>query len=112
LSLCPTTCQACYVSDLTNLQSTLSTSEITAYQPNYYILTAADQLHIKVLQGLFNDAIPSLAAWSTATNCTYAGAAIALCGAKYADAILDGACGTTTHGIRRHSAREGRISSR
>jgi hypothetical protein len=96
LSLCPTTCQACYVSDLTNLQSTLSTSEITAYQPNYYILTAADQLHIKVLQGLFNDAIPSLAASSTATNCTYAGAAITLCGAKYADAILDGACGTTT----------------
>jgi hypothetical protein len=93
LSLCPTTCQACYVSDLTNLQSSLSTSEITSYQPNYYILTAADQLHIKVLQGLFNDAIPSLAAASTATNCTYA---VALCGSKYADAILDGACGTTT----------------
>ncbi|MGH7779483.1 MAG: hypothetical protein ACREQR_06635 [Candidatus Binataceae bacterium] len=84
------------MSDLTNLQSLLKTSTITSYQPNYYILTAADQLHIKVLQGLFNDAIPSLAAPSTTTNCTYAGVAIALCGSKYADAMLDGACGTTT----------------
>ena len=95
-----------------NLQSTLSTSEITAYQPNYYILTAADQLHIKVLQGLFNDAIPSLAAASTATNCTYAGAPIALCGSKYAGAILDGACGTTTPWNPATFCREGRISSR
>jgi hypothetical protein len=96
LSECPTSCQACYVSDLTNLQTTLSTSAITSYQPNYYILNAADQLHIKVLQGLFNDAIPSLAAPSSATNCTYSGAPIALCGSKYAGAMLDGACGTTT----------------
>jgi hypothetical protein len=96
LSLCPTTCQACYVDDLTNLKTSLNTSTITSYQPNYYILDAAQQLHIKVLQGLFNDAIPSLAAPSTATDCTYSGASIALCGSKYADAILDGACGTTT----------------
>jgi hypothetical protein len=66
------------------------------YQPNYYILTAADQLHIKVMQGLFNDAIPSLAKPSTAADCFYAGASITLCGSKYADAILDGACGATT----------------
>jgi hypothetical protein len=52
LSQCPSSCQACYVSDLTNLQSMLGTSTITAYQPNYYILTAADQLTIKVIQGL------------------------------------------------------------
>jgi hypothetical protein len=96
LSLCPTSCQSCYVSDLTNLESSLHVSAITSYQPNYYILTAADQLHIKVLQGLFNDAIPSLAKPSTATDCTYAGTSIALCGSKYAGAILDGACGTTT----------------
>ncbi len=96
LSLCPSSCQTCYVDDLTNLQSSLSTSTITSYQPNYYVLTAADQLHIKVLQGLFNDAITSLAASSTATNCTYAGSPIALCGSKYAGAMLDGACGTTT----------------
>jgi hypothetical protein len=96
LSLCPTSCQSCYVGDLTNLQTSLNVSTITSYQPNYYILTAADQLHIKVLQGLFNDAIPSLAKSSTATDCTYAGAAIALCGTKYAGAILDGACGTAT----------------
>jgi hypothetical protein len=96
LSQCPTSCQSCYVSDLTNLQSSLSASTITSYQPNYYILSAASQLHLKVLQGLFNDAIPSLAAPATATNCTYSGAPIALCGSKYAGAILDGACGTTT----------------
>ncbi len=96
LSLCPTACQSCYVGDLTNLQSSLKSSAITSYQPNYYILTAAKQLHIKVLQGLFNDAIPSLAAPSTATNCTFSGAPIALCGSKYAGAMLDGACGTTT----------------
>jgi exo-beta-1,3-glucanase (GH17 family) len=96
LSLCPKSCQSCYVSDLTNLQSSLNTSSITSYQPNYYILTAAKQLHIKVIQGLFNDAIPSLAAANTATNCTYAGSPIKLCGSKYAGALLDGACGTTT----------------
>ncbi len=96
LSLCPTSCQSCYVSDLTNLQTSLSASTITSYQPNYYILTAAAQIHIKVLQGTFNDAIPSLAAPNTATNCTFSGAPIALCGSKYTDAILDGACGTTT----------------
>jgi hypothetical protein len=96
LSLCPASCQACYVSDLTNLRSSLQVSMITQYQPNYYILTAASQLHIKVVQGLFNDAIPSLAASSTATNCTYSGFAIGLCGSKYADAMLDGACGIKT----------------
>lgn len=94
--MCPTLCQACYDNDLINLQSSLSVSTITAYQPNYYILTAAHKHNIKVLQGLFNDAITSLATPSTATNCTYAGAPIALCGSKYADAMLDGACGTTT----------------
>jgi hypothetical protein len=66
LSLCPTSCQRCYVSDLTNLQTSLKASTITSYQPNYYILTAANQRHI------------------------------ALCGSKYAGAMLDGACGTTT----------------
>jgi hypothetical protein len=96
LSLCPTSCQSCYVSDLGNLKGSLNVSTITVYQPNYYILTAADQLHIKVMQGLFNDAIPSLAKPSTDTDCTYAGRPIALCGSKYADAILDGACDTTT----------------
>jgi hypothetical protein len=96
LSLCPTTCQACYVSDLSNLKSQLIVSTITSYQPNYYILTAAQQLNINVMQGLFNDAIPSLAADDSATNCTYAGAPIALCGSKYAGAMLDGACGTST----------------
>jgi hypothetical protein len=63
---------------------------------NYYILKAAKRLDIKVLQGLYNDAIPSLAAPDSATNCVFAGAPISLCGSRYADAILDGACGTAT----------------
>lgn len=96
LSLCPASCQSCYANDLTNLKSSLKVSTITSYQPNYYILTAAAGLKIKVMQGLFNDAIPSLAAPDSATNCTFAGSPIALCGSKYADAILDGACGTAT----------------
>jgi hypothetical protein len=96
LSTCPRSCQACYNNDLANLKSSLGVSTITSYQPNYYILTTAQNLNLKVLQGLFNDAIPSLAAPDTATNCTYAGAPIALCGSKYAGALLDGACGTTT----------------
>ena len=96
LSLCPSSCQACYDSDLANLKKSLSVSTITSYQPNYYILKAAKRLDMKVLQGLYNDAIPSLAALDSATNCVFAGAPIALCGSLYADAILDGACGTTT----------------
>jgi len=96
LSLCPTSCRACYDSDLANLKTSLSVSTITSYQPNYYILAAAKRLDLKVLQGLYNDAIPSLAAPDAATNCTFAGAPIGLCGSRYAAAILDGACGTTT----------------
>jgi hypothetical protein len=96
LSLCPASCQTCYVNDLTNLQTSLKVSAITAYQPNYYILTAADNLQIRVMQGLFNDAIPSLAAADSATNCSFAGSPIALCGSKYAGAMLDGASGTAT----------------
>src|SRR5208282_6872360 len=38
LSLCPTSCRACYDSDLANLKRSLSVSTITSYQPNYYIL--------------------------------------------------------------------------
>ncbi|HUB65313.1 MAG TPA: hypothetical protein VL996_12875 [Methylocella sp.] len=96
LSTCPASCQTCYNNDLGNLETQLKISAITVYQPNYYILTAAQQLNIIVMQGLFNDAIPSLAAPDSATNCSYAGSPIALCGSKYAGAILDGACGTTT----------------
>ncbi len=96
LSTCPTACQACYNDDLANLKSSLEVSTITSYQPNYYILTTAQNLKMKVFQGLFNDAIPSLAASDSATDCTFAGQPIALCGSKYAGALLDGACGTTT----------------
>ena len=96
LSTCPRSCQNCYNADLTHLKNSLGVSTITSYQPNYYILTTAEHLQLKVLQGLFNDAIPSLAAPDNATNCSFAGQPIDLCGAKYAGALLDGACGTTT----------------
>src|SRR5215472_802865 len=61
LSTCPSSCQSCYNGDLANLKNSLGVSTITSYQPNYYILTTAQNLKIKVLQGTFNDAIPSLA---------------------------------------------------
>jgi hypothetical protein len=96
LSTCPRSCQNCYNADLANLKNSLGISTITSYQPNYYILTTAEHLKLKVLQGLFNDAIPSLAAPDNATNCSFAGQPIDLCGAKYGGALLDGACGTTT----------------
>jgi hypothetical protein len=96
LSTCPRLCQACYDDDLKNLQTSLNVSAITSYQPNYYILRTAQARGMKVLQGLFDDAIPSLAASDSSTNCTFSGAPIALCGTKYAGAMLDGACGTTT----------------
>ncbi len=96
LSFCPASCQTCYNDDLTFLQNNLNVSTITAYQPNYYILTAAHNLNVHVMQGLFNDAIPSLAAPNSATNCTFAGSPIPLCGSNYAAAMLDGACGATT----------------
>jgi hypothetical protein len=96
LSTCPSSCQNCYNDDLANLKNSLDLSTITSYQPNYYVLTTAQNLNIKVLQGLYNDAIPSLAAADSATDCTFAGQPIKLCGSKYAGALLDGACGTTT----------------
>ncbi len=96
ISLCPASCQKCYDADLANLKDKLAVTTITSYQPNYYILTTAQKLAIKVLQGTFNDAIPSLAAASNSTHCFFSGQPIALCGPKYADAIIDGACGTTT----------------
>jgi hypothetical protein len=96
LSTCPRSCQHCYNTDLANLENSLAVSTITSYQPNYYILTAAQHLKLQVLQGLFNDAIPSLATADSATNCTFAGQPIELCGSKYAGALLGGACGTST----------------
>lgn len=96
LSTCPSSCQNCYNNDLTNLKNSLGVLTITSYQPNYYILTTAQNLKLKVLQGLYNDAIPSLAAPDSATNCTFSGQPIKLCGSKYAGALIDGACGTAT----------------
>src|SRR5215469_14792260 len=51
LSTCPSSCQKCYNDDLANLRDSLGVSTITSYQPNYYILTTAQNLKMRVLQG-------------------------------------------------------------
>src|SRR3990172_5756173 len=91
LSNCPICCQQCYDSDFATLKS-LGLGAITIYQPNIYILTAAQNAGIKVILGTFNDAIPSLAMSDSETDCTYGGTPLLLCGSKYADALLDVAC--------------------
>ena len=96
LSNCPTRCQQCYDTDLRKLKTSLSPAAITVYQPNYYILHSASNLHLKVVQGLFNDAIQGLAASDTSTSCEFAGAPLAFCGTKYAKALIDGACFDTS----------------
>ncbi|HEY7536165.1 MAG TPA: hypothetical protein VH878_09525, partial [Thermodesulfobacteriota bacterium] len=95
LSLCPNLCQACYNGDL-NVIKSLGVGAIIIYQPNIYILTAAQSAGIKVILGTFNDAIPSLAMPDSETDCTYAGAPLFLCGSKYAEALIFGACIDTT----------------
>ncbi|MGH7802612.1 MAG: hypothetical protein ACREOW_18640 [Thermodesulfobacteriota bacterium] len=95
LTSCPTCCQQCYVGDFATLK-TLGVGAITIYQPNIYILTAAQNAGTKVILGTFNDAVPSLAMPDSETDCTYAGTPLFLCGSKYADALLDGACIDTT----------------
>jgi hypothetical protein len=42
-----------------------------------------------VLQGLYNDAIPNLASPDNATNCTFAGQPIELCGSHSGPEILN-----------------------
>ena len=95
LSNCASSCQACYTSDLGTIKS-LNVGTITIYQPNYYILTAAQNAGIKVVLGLYNDSVPGLAASSGSTNCTYGGAAFPYCGANYATAMFNGICGNIT----------------
>ncbi len=68
LDNCPATCQACYDSDLTTIKNTLSVDTITIYQPNYYILTAAENKGVKAILGLFNDSVAALAARQCSNN--------------------------------------------
>lgn len=96
LNNCPANCQACYTADIGTTKSTLKTGAITIYQPNYYILKAAQTSGIKVVLGLFDDSAQGLAQSDTATNCTYSGFAFPYCGTNYAQALFNGACGSCT----------------
>ena len=95
LSNCAMSCQACYTSDLNKIKS-LDIGTITIYQPNYYILTAAQNAGIKVVLGLYDDSVNGLAASNSATNCTYSGAPFPYCGTNYATALFGGTCGNIT----------------
>jgi exo-beta-1,3-glucanase (GH17 family) len=95
LSSCAANCQMCFNSDLSTIKS-LNVGTITIYQPNYYILTAAQSSGIKVVLGLYDDSVSGLAASNSATNCTYGGAPFPYCGTAYATALFNGACGNVT----------------
>jgi hypothetical protein len=96
LSNCPTNCQACYNGDIATIQNTLKVGAITIYQPNYYILKAAQTAGVKVVLGLFDDSVQGLAQPNSATNCTYSGFPFPYCGTSYAQALFNGACGSCT----------------
>lgn len=95
LSSCAANCQACFNSDLSTISS-LKVGTITIYQPNYYLLKAADSAGVKVVLGLYNDSVSGLAQPDAATNCTYGGQPFPYCGTKYATALFGGTCGNIT----------------
>lgn len=96
LSGCPDRCQSCFDQDLAALKSNLQVGTITVYQPNYYILKAAQAQGLKVLLGTFNDSVLALTKSSSgSTDCTFAGFP-ALCGDGVVASMIDGACGATT----------------
>ena len=95
LSSCAANCQACFTADLHTIR-TLKVGTITIYQPNYYILTAAQSSGIKVVLGLYDDSVSGLAQPNTATNCTYGGQPFPYCGTNYATALFNGTCGNVT----------------
>jgi len=94
LALCPPRCQACFDADLNQMKG-LGIGAITIYNPNWYALTAAQKVGMKVLLGTFNDTLAGLARPDAPSGCTYSGGATA-CGATYARYVLDGACGSTS----------------
>jgi len=96
LNNCPANCQACYDADIGTIKNTLHAGTITIYQPNYYILQAAQSSGLKVILGLFDDSAAGLAQPDSATNCTYSGFPFPFCGTKYAQALFNGACGSCT----------------
>jgi exo-beta-1,3-glucanase (GH17 family) len=76
--------------------SSLKVGTITIYQPNYYILKAAQTSGIKVVLGLYNDSVSGLAQPDSMTNCTYGGQPFPYCGTTYATALFNGACGNVS----------------
>lgn len=96
LSGCPDRCQACFDQDLSQLKTNLQVGTLTVYQPNYFILKAAQSQGLKVLLGIFNDSVLALTKPDTGnTDCTFAGFP-ALCGDGVVASLIDGACGPTT----------------
>ncbi len=95
LSSCEQNCQACFNSDLSTMKS-LNVGTITIYQPNYYILTAAQNAGIKVVLGLYDDSVIGLAGCTVGSNCTYGGSQFPYSGTSYANAMFNGACGNIT----------------
>jgi hypothetical protein len=92
LNTCPARCQQCYDDDLAFIRRQLKVNTITIYAPNYHILKAAHQLGMKVIVGLYNDAVLGLATPANQTNCSSGGTPLYLCGSRYAAALIDGAC--------------------
>ncbi len=98
LSTCPARCQKCYSDDLAFIQRELRVNTIAIYQPNYYIMKAAQQLGMKLVVGVLNDAVLWLATPATERNCSYGGTNLELCGSNYASALIDGVCIGTAGG--------------
>jgi hypothetical protein len=98
LNTCPARCDQCYSDDLSLIRRELKVNTITIYAPNYHILKAAQRLGMKVILGLYNDAVLGLAMPASQANCSSGGTALYLCGSKYASALIDGACSDRSGG--------------
>jgi hypothetical protein len=92
LLTCPARCEQCFSDDLSFIQRALRVNTIAIYQPNHYIVRAAQRLGMKVVVGLFNDSILGLSTPASQTNCEHGGTPLYLCGSNYASALIDGAC--------------------
>ena len=95
LSGCPDRCLNCFDTDLQNIQSQLGVTELTVYQPNYYIAKAAQQNSLKIILGTCDDFITALAAPSGQETCTICGSP-SLCGSDAAESLINGSCRGTT----------------
>lgn len=95
LSGCPDRCQHCYDTDFSDMNSNLGITEVTTYQPNYYMARAAKDNNMKIILGTCDDFITALAAPSGQDTCTICGSP-SLCGSQAAEALINGACRGTT----------------